>query len=91
MYQVKLLNNISKAGLASLGEGFAISDENPDAILVRSADMLSYDFNDNLLAIARAAVGLLAEAIETPEGHKPRQITVEGTLLEGDTLGEPAR
>ena len=57
MYQVKLLNNISKAGLASLGECFAISDENPDAILVRSADMLSYDFNDNLLAIARAGAG----------------------------------
>ena len=57
MYQVKLLNNISKAGLASLGEGFAVSDENPDAILVRSADMLSYEFNDNLLAIARAGAG----------------------------------
>ena len=34
---------------------------------------------------------MLAEAIETPEEHKPRQITVEGTLLEGDTLGELTR
>ena len=36
--------------------------------------------------IARAAVGLLIEAIETPESHKPRQITVEGMLAEGETL-----
>ncbi len=48
-------------------------------------------YRQNTGEIARAAVGLLAEAIETPEEHKPRHITVEGTLLEGDTLGEPAR
>ena len=57
MYQVKLINKISQAGLARLGEGFAIGEENPDAILVRSADMLEYQFNDNLTAIARAGAG----------------------------------
>lgn len=57
MYQVKLINKISQAGLAKLGEGFAIGEENPDAILVRSADMLNYEFNDNLAAIARAGAG----------------------------------
>jgi len=41
--------------------------------------------------IAREAIGLLAEAIETPGEHRPRQITVEGMLLEGDTLGELIR
>ena len=57
MYQVKLINKISQAGLAKLGEGFAIGEENPDAILVRSADMLNYEFNENLTAIARAGAG----------------------------------
>ena len=57
MYSVKLLNKISKAGLANLGEGFAIAEDAPDAIIVRSADMLNYEFNDNLLAIARAGAG----------------------------------
>ena len=38
--------------------------------------------------IAREAVGLLIEAIETPETHKPRQITVEGMLAEGETLSD---
>ena len=57
MFSIKLLNNISKTGLASLGEGFQISDENPDAIIVRSADMQSYEFDENLLAIARAGAG----------------------------------
>ena len=42
-------------------------------------------------AIAREAVALLAEAIEKPGEHKPRQISVEGALLEGDTLGELSR
>ena len=36
--------------------------------------------------IAREAIGLLIEAIESPETHKPRQITVEGMLAEGETL-----
>ncbi len=36
--------------------------------------------------IAREAVALLIDAIEMPETHKPRQITVEGMLTEGETL-----
>ena len=42
-------------------------------------------------SIAREAVQQLAEAIEKPEEHKARQITVEGMMLEGDTLGEISR
>ena len=58
MYQIKLLNKISKEGLSHLGEGFGFTDENPDAIIVRSEDMQSYEFNDNLLTIARAGAGV---------------------------------
>ena len=42
-------------------------------------------------AIARGGGRLLTEAIERPEKHKPRQITVEGMLLEEDTLSELSR
>ncbi len=48
-------------------------------------------YRQNAEAIAREAIGLLTEAIERPEKHKPRQITVEGMLLEGDTLSELSR
>lgn len=57
MYHIKLLNKISKAGLADLEDGFVICDDNPDAIIVRSADMLGYAFEPSLLAIARAGAG----------------------------------
>ena len=48
-------------------------------------------YRQNTEMIAREAIGLLIEAIEAPEEHKPRQITVEGMLLEGDTLSELSR
>ncbi len=61
MYKIKLLNKISSAGLDQLepkkytyGEDIA----NPDAILVRSADMHSMELPSSLKAIARAGAGL---------------------------------
>lgn len=48
-------------------------------------------YRQNTEVIAREAIGLLIEAIEAPEEHQPRQITVEGMLLEGDTLSELSR
>lgn len=60
MYNVKLLNNISASGLEELPEDrfYAGKDvENPDAILVRSYKMHDYDFNPELLCIARAGAG----------------------------------
>jgi D-3-phosphoglycerate dehydrogenase len=48
-------------GLAKLPKNLfevAVDTTEPDGILVRSADMLSMDFNDNLLAIARAGAGV---------------------------------
>jgi len=60
MYHIKTLNKISPAGLAQFDASlYAVSDaaENPDGILVRSADMLEYAFPDSLRAIARAGAG----------------------------------
>ena len=36
---------------------------------------------------AHETVGLLLDAIENPEGHQPRQVTVTGELIPGETLG----
>src|SRR5699024_11656281 len=42
------------------GSRYNVSDaaENPDAIMVRSANMLDYQFNPELIAIARAGAGV---------------------------------
>ncbi len=61
MYNVKLLNKISESGLSRLpADTFACSTEgeNPEAILVRSADLNSAEFNPELLCIARAGAGV---------------------------------
>ncbi len=61
MFEIKTLNKISAAGLSKLDTAkYTCSDDavNPSGILVRSADMKSYDFNDELLCIARAGAGV---------------------------------
>ncbi len=60
MYNVLTLNKIAKVGIDCLGDKFSCSSEvsAPDAVLVRSASMHEYEFNDNLLAIARAGAGV---------------------------------
>lgn len=61
MYQIQLLNKISKIGLENFDKTkFAYGDaiEAPDGILVRSADMLEMSFNENLLCIGRAGAGV---------------------------------
>ncbi|MCI1959934.1 MAG: phosphoglycerate dehydrogenase [Clostridia bacterium] len=60
MYNILTLNAISPKGLNKLpSDEFCISDksENPDGIIVRSADMHSYELPKTLLAIARAGAG----------------------------------
>lgn len=47
-------------------------------------------YRQDTQAIAREAVKLLLDAVENPEGHQPRQITVSGAFIEGETLG-PAK
>ena len=59
MFTIKTLNAISPVGLAKLNKNLfdvSVGTDAPDGILVRSADLLNTTFNDNLLAIARAAV-----------------------------------
>jgi D-3-phosphoglycerate dehydrogenase len=61
MYKIKLLNKISASGLSKLNiQKYHVGEyiDNPDAILVRSADMHEMEFNRNLKAIARAGAGV---------------------------------
>ena len=60
MKKVKLLNKMAKVGLDELPEGYVVGEDvsSPEAILVRSADMHSYEMNPELLAIARAGAGV---------------------------------
>lgn len=61
MYKIKTLNNISPACKDYLmRHDFEISDnvDAPDAIFVRATNILDYQFNDELLCIARAGIGV---------------------------------
>ncbi|WP_408010230.1 phosphoglycerate dehydrogenase [Pseudalkalibacillus sp. A8] len=58
---IKTLNGIAASGLNVFNkDGFGIDNdsENPDAIVVRSYDMHSMEFGNNLKAIARAGAGV---------------------------------
>ena len=60
MYTIQTLNKISPLGLNQLDpKDFTVANEceNPDGILVRSADMHEMEFGSNLRAIARAGAG----------------------------------
>lgn len=58
-YKIKTINNISKKGLNLLPENFNYNaeEENPDAILVRSADLHDMNFPENVRYIGRAGAG----------------------------------
>ena len=60
MYKVHCINNIAKVGTDALGENFSLTDDTAgaDAIMVRSANLHEMEFDDNLLAIARAGAGV---------------------------------
>lgn len=61
MYHIQTLNKISAAGLKCFDpEHYQVSDSqtNPEGIMVRSAKLLDMDFPSELLAIARAGVGV---------------------------------
>jgi len=61
MFKIQKLNKISPDGLTRLpGDLYEHATDivNPDAILVRSADMLTMDMPPSLLAIARAGAGV---------------------------------
>lgn len=61
MKNIKLMNKIAKIGTDVFDKAvYNVSDsvENPDAIMVRSANLHDMSFGDNLLAIARAGAGV---------------------------------
>lgn len=60
MYNIKLLNKISKNGTDVFDENYVCGEnvEDPDAILVRSAAMHDMQFGKKLLAVARAGAGV---------------------------------
>ena len=61
MFNIQVLNNISPLGLEKFSkESYQVStsDENPDAILVRSAKMHDMEIGDSLKAIGRAGAGV---------------------------------
>jgi len=61
MLNIQVLNNISHLGLEKFSKEFyqvSSSDENPDAILVRSAKMHDMEIGDSLKAIGRAGAGV---------------------------------
>jgi D-3-phosphoglycerate dehydrogenase len=61
MFKIQTLNKISPAGLSLLPyDRYESASEisNPDAILVRSFNMIDFPMSDNLLAIGRAGAGV---------------------------------
>ena len=60
MFKIKTMNNISPSGIEVLtGKGCTVGPdtENPDAMLIRSAELHGLEFGPELLAIARAGAG----------------------------------
>jgi len=60
MYSVKTLNKISSKGTGLFGKNYSFGDsmDNPNAILVRSAQVDTDSFSGDLLAVARAGAGV---------------------------------
>ena len=61
MKKIKLLNKIAPMGInVFLERGYEVSGEvtDPDAIMVRSANLHEMEYNESLLAIARAGAGV---------------------------------
>ena len=61
MYKIQTLNKISSIGTDIFDTNkYQLADkiDSPDAIMVRSASMHDMQFDENLLAIARAGAGV---------------------------------
>lgn len=72
MFLIKTMNKISKFGLDLLpSESFTVADNtsNPDAILVRSANLHELELTPNLKAIGRAGAGVNNIPIEKCSQH----------------------
>ena len=104
MYNIKTLNSISpiyKNTLSSMEYNVSADAENPQAILVRSADMHSYEINDDLLCVARAGAGVnnlpldrMAQAgvvaFNTPgaNSNAVKELVLAGLLLSSRKIAE---
>ena len=67
MLNIQVLNNISPLGLGKFSNetyDVSSSDENPDAILVRSAKMHDMEIGDSLKAVGRAGAGVNSIPLE---------------------------
>jgi D-3-phosphoglycerate dehydrogenase len=71
MYSVKTLNKISAKGTDLFGKKYSFGDNesNPNAILVRSAQVDTDAFSDDLLAVARAGAGVNNITIDKAGGR----------------------
>lgn len=60
MYDILTLNKIAACGLNEFSDKYNVSDtnENPDAIVLRSFNMLESELGQNLKAVARAGAGV---------------------------------
>ena len=67
MHNIKLFNNIAKEGLDQFTSDYSVNEtvENPDGIVVRSANLHELDYNLELKAIARAGAGVNNIDIDT--------------------------
>ncbi|HZK01991.1 MAG TPA: 3-phosphoglycerate dehydrogenase family protein [Anaerovoracaceae bacterium] len=67
MYKIATLNKISNKGISCFPNNYKIIEniDKANGILVRSQDMRSMEFSENLLAIARAGAGVNNIPIET--------------------------
>ncbi|MBR5721636.1 MAG: phosphoglycerate dehydrogenase [Clostridia bacterium] len=96
MFSIKTMNKIAAVGTKRFGDNYTVSDteQNPDGILVRSASLLDGNFNDGLLAIARAGAGVNNIPIDlctskgiavfnTPgaNANAVKELTIAGMLL----------
>ena len=48
MYKYKIFNNIAQDGIDILNQNMQEDNNNPDALLLRSQQLTSEDFNSNL-------------------------------------------
>ena len=60
MKKIHCLNNISKVGIEAFDESYAVTENaaEAEAWLVRSAALHEMEFNQRLLAVARAGAGV---------------------------------
>ncbi|MBC7766046.1 MAG: phosphoglycerate dehydrogenase [Hyphomonadaceae bacterium] len=103
MYEIKTLNKIAQIGVNMLGDHLSINDqcENPDGVLVRSADMHATELSANLKAIARAGAGVNNIPVErcsekgivvfnTPgaNANAVKELTIAGLLLSARKIAD---